>query len=413
MAKKNILVITPFPLYPADSGGRIGVLSSIEPLSDLYNYHLLACCTRGEIDTINAHRDEMYELYYEVFQSITFVDRPKMPHEMSKLAALKHLVFHAMKKLPLMDVSYYSADMVKEAKRIVKERHIDAIEVHHLHMAFIRRYFKRIPSILVNHNLETNLFPFWDKTYKSLGATLWNAFGKLSRKNGYAVEMTNKMKFDYNAFVSIKEMEHVKHTYGKKVWLPTSFEINEAEKKFNSDRVKLLWVGGFNWQPNVEAADWFMRFVWPQLSETSMNIEVDFIGENPPPELMNFHDDSSIRVHGYVKDIEDFWKNADVFIVPLLSGGGIRVKILEAMNAGIPVVSTTKGCEGLPYVYGEHLMATDDPGEFAKFIQLLADSVMLRERFSRKGREYVSRNHSKERIASTKQSIYSGVFGEQ
>ena len=410
MPKKNILVITPYPLYPADSGGRIGILSSIFPTCEQYNYHLLACATRNELDAMNKNRDNLYEQYYKAFKSITFVDRPRMPHEMTKMNAMKHLLFHTLKKFPLMDVSYYTADMVREAKKIVKEKHIDLIEIHHLHMAFIKRYFRKMPSIMVNHNLETNLFPYWNKNGKGLGAYIWNMFGRISRRNGHAIEIMNKLKFDCNAYVSVKEMEHVKHVYGKKVWLPTSFVLNKTEKKFNTDTVRLLWVGGFNWQPNVEAADWFTRFVWPLLSKRSEAIEVDFVGENPPPELTLHSNRRNLRVHGFVEDLDEFWNNADVFIVPLLSGGGIRVKILEALNYGIPVVSTTKGCEGLPYVYGEHLMATDDPAEFAKFILLLSNSVLLRERFSRNGREYICKNHSQERIAAIKNEMYEGAL---
>lgn len=409
MSKKNILIITPFPLYPAKSGGRIAALSSINQLSSEYNYHLLAESSKEESLEFDNNKEALLKEYYKVFKTVTFVDRPAIPCNMpGRLSKLRHYIKHVILGLPLMDISYYSDEFINEAKRIVKERHIDILEVHHLHMAFVKKYFKDTKAILVNHNLETKLWPFWIPEGRSLGIFLSKVFRKFSKYYGNEIEMNNSLGFDALAYVSLDEMNLVNAPSDMKFWLPPSFKINKSEKTFNKSPFRLLWIGGFSWPHNVEACEWFFTKIWPKISH--LNIRVDIIGENPPKSIKKMHDKKKVFVHGFVDDISEYLEKADTFMVPLKNGGGIRVKILEAMNNGIPVVSTSKGCEGLPYTYGENILVADEPEKFADFIAQLYESIELRKKLSVNARKYVHDNHSEEVIANRKREIYNYVL---
>lgn len=102
-----------------------------------------------------------------------------------------------------------------------------------------------------------------------------------------------------------------------------------------------------------------------------------------------------------------------MFIVPLREGGGIRVKILEALNWGIPVISTSKGCEGLPYSYGENILVANTATDFAECINQLYKSQTLKEELSKNGRIYLKENHSREVIGNKKCEIYNFVFNKR
>lgn len=301
MPKKNILVITPFPLYPDNSGGRMGILSSIIPLANEYNYHLLAVMSSDELKQFGNDRENLLEEYYRIFKTVTFVDRPEIPCNMNgKLAKLKHYLKHIALGLPLMDVSYYNEDLIKEIRKINKARHIDLLEVHHLHMAYARRFFKNIPAILINHNLETKLWPFWINENGGIFTFILKTIRKFNRYYGNRIEINNSLRFDANVYVSQDEMRSV-NIPNNKYWLPTSFELLESPKKFNRGRVKLLWLGGFDWGPNVDACTWFLREIWPLVSD--LDIEVHFIGKNPTEDLLEENDSNKVFVHGFVHDI--------------------------------------------------------------------------------------------------------------
>ncbi len=408
-SKKNILVVTPYPLFPTNTGGRKGILSSIEMLSEDYNYHLLAMITKDELKEFSSNRS-LLEQYYEIFKTVTFVDRPDIPGTMPrKLLKIIHYIKHVFLGLPLMDISYYSADLVKEAEKIVNTRHIDLLEIHHLHMAYVKKFIDYIPSVMINHNLETRLWPFWNNGNNLFSKAL-SVIAKISRYYGKRIEINNSLRFEANAYVSLDEMNSVTSINNKRFWLPTSFKLNKDKKIFQKDTIKLLWIGGFNWFPNVDACVWFLNDILGEIKEK--DIEVHLIGENPPKSLLKFSDKRKVFVHGYVDDISSFLKESDIFIVPLREGQGIRVKILEAMNWGIPVVSTSKGCEGLPYSYGENILVGNTAKEFAECISILAKNEDLREMLSENARKYLKENHSRKIIGERKKEIYNSVFGE-
>src|SRR5690606_38013372 len=154
--------------------------------------------------------------------------------------------------------------------------------------------------------------------------------------------------------------------------------------------------GGFGWPPNVEAIGWFLDRVWPEVrAQAGVPVELHLVGSDPPADLRARADDREVFVHGYVEDVEPLRTRADAFVVPLLTGSGVRTKIVEALAAGLPVVSTSKGCEGLPLEPGDLLVA-DEPEEFAARLLELARSVERREELSRAGRAYAARHHAPE-----------------
>jgi glycosyltransferase involved in cell wall biosynthesis/predicted O-methyltransferase YrrM len=411
-AKRNILVVTPYPLLPANSGGRLYALSTVKPLADAHNFHLLAFANREERDELERNRDELYEQYYRIFRSIHFVERPLIPYELgNRWKILKHFFIHTVFGLPLMDISYYRPEAVTTAKALIKHYGIELLEVHHLHTAFCRRFISDIPAILVNHNTESELWPFWPlQSGSPLAKHVWDFFGRISRKNARGIEIGNRYRFDAKCYISPLDMAKVNEENCPLYILPMSLEEDHSPKAFHSDKFVLLWIGGFSWHPNSDGILWFMTDIWPLIKAASSKpLEVNLIGGQPPDKLKNMHDGKEIFVHGYVQDVRDYQQKADAFIVPVRAGGGVRIKIVEALNAGIPVVSTGKGCEGLPVENNRHLLVADQPGDFAVAVTSLINSIDLRKQLSREGRRYFTEHHSPQMSAQIKEEIYSEV----
>jgi len=132
----------------------------------------------------------------------------------------------------------------------------------------------------------------------------------------------------------------------------------------------LLFLGSFRHLPNQEALNWFLAHVFPQLRAAEPRTKLIVIGSDPPPRH-SLPDDEAIELTGFVEDVREPFARYAVFICPILSGSGIRVKLLEAFAAGIPVVSTRLGAEGLANVDGEFCALADEPDGFAKAILAL------------------------------------------
>lgn len=137
---------------------------------------------------------------------------------------------------------------------------------------------------------------------------------------------------------------------------------------------QLIFSGSFRYHPNYYAMQWFVRHVFPLILEKIPDVQLVITGDHanlPLPQTKN------IILAGYVDDIKSLIASCNVSIAPLWSGGGTRLKILEAMAAGTPVVATSKGAEGLLTENGEHILIADQPEIFAQsVIRILSDQEL-------------------------------------
>lgn len=148
----------------------------------------------------------------------------------------------------------------------------------------------------------------------------------------------------------------------------------------------MLFVGSFRHVPNQVALDWFGRDVLPKILSEIPEARLLVAGSDPPP--AHAFPQRQIELLGFVDDIRPLFARCAVFVCPIRSGSGVRVKLLEAFASGIPVVSTYLGAEGLARVDGEFAALSDDAGEFAqKTVRLLRDSARAQELAGRARRE--------------------------
>lgn len=167
----------------------------------------------------------------------------------------------------------------------------------------------------------------------------------------------------------------------------------------------LVFVGNMDYRPNIDAVVYFCQEVLPRVRRVVPNIEVWIVGINPRPEVKQL-DGDGVHVTGRVDDVRPYYRRSTVCVVPLRAGGGTRLKIVEAMALGRPVVSTSIGCEGLDVVDGEHLFIADSPEEFAeKTVRLLTDEG-LRKRITTKARRLVLNRYDWDVIAKGLMQIY-------
>jgi glycosyltransferase involved in cell wall biosynthesis len=138
-------------------------------------------------------------------------------------------------------------------------------------------------------------------------------------------------------------------------------------------RPLLLYVGALSWGPNAAAAEYLARHVLPEIRRHVLDARVRVIGRDPPPALREAGRLPGVEVAGGVPDVVPHLREAHALVVPLMAGGGTRLKILEAFAAGLPVVSTPVGCEGLDVADGEHLLVAGREGLAASAVRLLRD----------------------------------------
>ncbi|MFO7694598.1 MAG: glycosyltransferase family 4 protein, partial [Vicinamibacterales bacterium] len=166
---------------------------------------------------------------------------------------------------------------------------------------------------------------------------------------------------------------------------------------------RVTFLGGLHWPPNAEAVRWFADRVWPTVSAAAPDAVFTVIGKGSPGRL---RDRSRIVVAGYVPDLQPCLAETAAFVVPLLTGAGMRVKILDAWCWALPVVSTTVGAEGLHAVPGENVLMSDEPDAFADHVIRILRDGREASRIAQNGRATVEALYDWQKVYGAWDRIY-------
>ena len=158
------------------------------------------------------------------------------------------------------------------------------------------------------------------------------------------------------------------------------------------EKSTIFFIGALDWLPNQEGLLWFLDKVFDQLIKTVPQLTFHVAGRNAPHSFIEKLQHPGIVYHGEVEDARKFMQAYRVMVVPLLTGSGIRIKILEGMALGRPVVTTQVGIEGIPAENNQHVITTDDPQQFASQIAKLVNNQKDASRMVAVSRELIIRN---------------------
>ena len=157
---------------------------------------------------------------------------------------------------------------------------------------------------------------------------------------------------------------------------------------------EILFCGSLNYKPNFEGLKWFYDHCWKSIVTQMTQIKLVVIGSGIPHHSLNeLLEDPTILFKGRVNDVKEYYDRASVVIVPLLSGSGIRLKVLEALSMGVPIVSTEKGAEGILYQEDENILIADNQKEFTNKVLFLLKDREKRIRMSESGRNLIIHNY--------------------
>lgn len=181
-------------------------------------------------------------------------------------------------------------------------------------------------------------------------------------------------------------------------------EAKEADVALQ--RPAVVFTGKMDYRPNVDAMLWFYRRVWPTVRKTQPSAHLYVVGKSPHRRLHGLSEDDSVTVTGYVEDVLPYFRGADVYIAPFRVGGGTRLKILQALAASLPLVTTTVGAEGIAVVDGVHARVADDAATFARAVLSLAADREAARALGTAGRQLVANHYDWSAIIPQLEAIY-------
>lgn len=388
----NILWITLESVLPANSGGRLGVFKRLEQVSKTEKIYLFYLY------------DDEEELCYA--KNLKEYCEEVYPYKRER-SLIK--IMHKLLKYPYTVASREISHMQKEIERCIKEKAIDLINVDFLHMCVnLLKIKTTIPIILNEHNIE------W-KVYQTIASSQRNVLKKIAywvdsfRLEIYEKQISLKIKFDKITFVSEKDMrfaiEHHFYLQEKCKLIPVGSDKQILSNMENqSKRKNIIFVGKMSYAPNVEAVMWFVNEILPRIQARYGNVRFYIVGKEPLVKVQKLAKENVI-VTGMVDNVKQYYEQADLVVLPLKNGGGVKVKLLEAIGYGKMVVSTSVGVEGTIYADGETITIADEEADFAdKCIDCLATTAEAKKRMSEAYKIYCE-NYTWEKIGKDYVSV--------
>ena len=183
------------------------------------------------------------------------------------------------------------------------------------------------------------------------------------------------------------------------------FAYDDSEIEPNS----LVFVGAFRHDPNLDAMAYFCDEILPRVLISQPDAQLYIVGSSPPPSIRDLADHPRITVTGFVPDIRDYYRKAQVVVVPLRTGVGIRGKILEAWSVGKAVVATSLACQGIRAVHGKNVLIADQPADFAAWTTALLRQADFAAELGRAGRKTVEELYDWEAIGEQMSLFYESI----
>ena len=398
----EILWVKTGPLFPLNTGGRKRTHAMLCELSRQHRVTYLAFRNHPQaISTEEAETDYAVEkIWLDKFEA-----------ERHSRKFFVELTGNALfSTLPYALDKYCDQEMEQAIRELLDRRKFDLIVCDFLAPApNIVDLDTHCPKVLFQHNMESEI---WRRLASNQRNPLTRLYFHSQYRRMKDAEQRLSKKFDGVITVSPDDSRFSRETYGLSNVLgdvPTGVDAayfaddasQQAHATPKGSPPRIGFLGSMDWMPNIEAVEWFISDIFPEIQRRLPAVQFDIIGRNPSANLRKLADnDPKISVSGTVDDIRRYVKACDLVVVPLLSGGGTRIKILEALAMGVPVVSTTIGAEGLGLIDGEHLAIADAPGIFACRVSDLLGDAKMRTRLATRGVLRVESAHSWERAAS-------------
>ena len=268
---------------------------------------------------------------------------------------------------------FISDDFKKKLTEILSESSFDIILLESLfltpYLTIIKKHSKA-KIVLRSHNIE---FEIWERQMKNCKNPIKKAYLNILANRLKRIEQYHLNNVAGIAAITNRDADKMKELGCNVpiVTIPVGIDKQDTfhqpkDKPKNS--LSLFHLGAMDWKPNQEAIKWFLEKVWKKAKESQPGLQLYLAGNNMPKWLIK-NKDSDIHIKGYVKNSKQFIQENDIMIVPILSGGGMRVKIIEGMSLGKVIISTTIGAEGINYTNNKNILIADTPEEFSQCIQ--------------------------------------------
>lgn len=383
--RPKLAFVSPVFLFPNDAGGKIRTTNILRGMKGgIFDITLLSPASSAQASRYASELEGVCDEF------VAWQPRPARHRWMRSLDLLDELPVNVV-----ADRTAVGADLVLQT---AKRGDIDLMVFDFVHSAVLLPDELAPATVCFTHNVEAEIFARHAKVAgDAVKRKVWDSqHRKMAR-----FERRVLARFDKVIAVSERDALHFTQNYGLQgvESIPTGVDLDYFAWQLpapvgGGTTPTVLFTGSMDWVANVDGVAWFLRNVWPRVRAENAGARFLVVGRNPPPSLVAMGGaGTAVEFTGFVDDVRPYAREAHAFVIPLLVGGGTRIKAFEAMALGVPVVGTSVGMEGLGATADSHYLQQDDAAGMAQAVLALLGDHALRQRLSLAARELVEQRY--------------------
>jgi len=399
----EILLITNGLPYPPTHGGKVRAWNLLRNIARHHNITLLSLLDTPD-DALHVPVLRQYCRRVE-----TVLKKRRRP----KPQLLRRLLKTILKGQPPRNgITYYSA-MEAKIRQVTTEQTFDIIQIEQSSMApyieFVQNARKSARIISLYDVGVTQIKRIGQVQANNFQSRFWAAldsFFLLRWEPSYLAQ-----QFDRCVVVSSIDAAFLRQSNPNLQLTVVPNGVDTTQYNVLSeptDSKEIVFVGNMRYAPNVDGALFFCKEIFPLIKQQVPNVKLLLVGSTPTAAVQSLTADDVV-VTGFVESVVPYYQNSIVSVVPLRAGSGTRLKILESMALGRPVISTTLGAEGLAVTHGKNILIADTPADFARQTAQTLNNLTLRQQLIAKGRQLVEQEYDWQRIAQKLLKLYEDV----
>lgn len=391
----TLLQITNRIPYPLNDGGAIAIYHVSKYMYLAGNQVIIA-----SLNTNKHYQDP------SVMQEFAQIYSCDINTDISLWKALNNLFFS---KIPYNIQRFLSEEFSELLIEVIKKHQPDIIQLEGLHLCLYLDLIQSItqaPVILRAHNVE---FEIWERLAQNEKNPLKKVYLKHLSQKIKKFEIENLHQLEGILSITSKDENYFRKLGYKGPIKTVPVGVSEKwlkESLFFEDKItKIGFLGSLEWLPNIQGLEWFLENVWLEFHQNYPDIELHIAGKNPIEKVKKWKYPKVI-IHGEVPDALEYLKQFSIVIVPLLSGSGMRVKIIESMALGKCIITTSIGAEGIPVQSNENIIIANEPSEWFHQLENLLKNHLWVQQIGEKAREFVKEHYEWSYLIQEMQKFY-------
>lgn len=396
---KLLILSTKLP-YPPRDGGAIATLNLATGLAK----------TGINVTMLSFNTSKHYFPPENIPAELQNIIRFKTINHNTAIRPLRVILNLLFSLKPYIAVRFQSSKFSAALTRLLETEKFDFIQLEGPYLFTYLPLVKKYSAAKITYRAHNVEHEIWERRWKNEPWMLAKWYYRILAERIKSLEI--KLLEQIDLLIAISERDSrillAERPVVRSITIPAGIDMSAYPPPPHElpSAMDICFIGALDWAPNQEGLIWFIYKVLPHLLEHEPHFRLHVAGRNAPERFIHKLTHPAIIYHGEVEDAGEFMNRFRVMAAPLLSGSGIRVKILEGMARGMCIVTTTIGAEGIPAENGRHLMIADDGRAFAETVIKLLDNTSLSNAMSTEARKFILEKFDTFTIASALGDLY-------